>query len=161
MTKEDLEKSFLNSKKSGINPKILVVINPGNPTGQVMSEETIKHFIEFAYENKLIIFADEVYQDNIYTKKKKFVSFNKVRESMPEPYKSIELISFHSTSKGLLGECGIRGGYIHLSNIDKKVMQELVKLRSIFLCPNTIGQCMTELMCNPPSNDNYATSDTI
>lgn len=37
----ELQKSYLKSKNLGINPKILVVINPGNPTGQVMSKSTI------------------------------------------------------------------------------------------------------------------------
>ena len=30
----------------------------------------------------------------------------------------IELFSFHSTSKGLIGECGFRGGYFEMTNID-------------------------------------------
>jgi hypothetical protein len=30
---EELNNSYKNAKKHGINPKILVVINPGNPTG--------------------------------------------------------------------------------------------------------------------------------
>lgn len=59
--------------------------------------------------------------------------------SMPEPYRSIELLSFHSTSKGLLGECGFRGGYIHIENFSEEVMTEIIKLRSISLCSNTIG----------------------
>lgn len=95
--------------------------------------------IEFAYENKMVIFADEVYQDNVYTSKKEFVSFKKVRSELPYPYNNIELFSFHSTSKGLLGECGLRGGYFEMCNIDTRVKEEIIKLRSMFLCSNTIG----------------------
>ena len=40
-----------------------------------------------------------------------------------KPYNNIELFSFHSTSKGLLGECGLRGGYTELCNIDEKVKE--------------------------------------
>jgi len=58
---------------------------------------------------------------------------------MPKPYNETELFSFHSTSKGLLGECGFRGGYMELTNIDHKVYEQLYKLKSIFLCPNTFG----------------------
>lgn len=32
----------------------------------------------------------------------------------------VELISMHSVSKGLLGECGMRGGYYELHNMSKK-----------------------------------------
>ena len=68
-----------------------------------------------------MIFADEVYQDNIYAENKKFISFKKVRSEMPFPYNKIELFSFHSTSKGLLGECGLRGGYFEMCNINEDV----------------------------------------
>lgn len=31
---------------------------------------------------------------------------------MPEPYNKTQVFSLHSTSKGIIGECGIRGGYL-------------------------------------------------
>ena len=33
----------------------------------------------------------------------------------------VNLISYHSTSKGLIGECGLRCVYMELHNIDKEV----------------------------------------
>ena len=54
--------------------------------------------------------------------------------------KAVEMISFHSVSKGFIGECGIRGGYFELYNIDDAVKQNLYKLASISLCSNTHGQ---------------------
>ena len=42
---------------------------------------------------------------------------------MPHPFNKAELISFHSTSKGIIGECGIRGGYFETTNIDPKVCE--------------------------------------
>jgi len=47
-----------------------------------------------------------------------------------------------------------------MHNIDKQVKEQIIKLRSMFLCSNTIGQCMTELMCNPPTLLN-ASSATV
>lgn len=38
-----------------------------------------------------------------------------------------------------------------MCNIDSRVKEEIIKLRSMFLCSNTVGQCTTELMCNPPT----------
>jgi len=38
---------------------------------------------------------------------------------MGEPYSNnVELISMHSVSKGLQGECGLRGGYFETHNLD-------------------------------------------
>lgn len=65
---EELERAYTEAKSRKINPKILVVINPGNPCGNILTEETIKKFIKFAYDKKMIIIADEVYQTNIYNK---------------------------------------------------------------------------------------------
>lgn len=116
----------------------------------MLEADTIASIIRFAHRRKMVVFADEVYQENIYDPKKKFVSFRKVRNEMPEPYRSIEMFSFHSTSKGLLGECGIRGGYVEMSNIAPEVKEQLLKLKSIFLCSNSTGQLMTGLMVDPP-----------
>ena len=47
-----------------------------------------------------------------------FVSAKKVVREMGEPIASaLELISFHTVSKGSLGECGLRGGYLEATNI--------------------------------------------
>ena len=50
------------------------------------------------------------------------------------------MASLHSVSKGLLGECGLRGGYLYTHNFNPKVTEQLVKLKSINLCSNSIGQ---------------------
>jgi len=90
-----------------------------------------------------------VYQENIYDPKLPFHSFKKVlREMSPEP--PLQLVSFHSTSKGFLGECGLRGGYFELCGFDPEVQAQLLKLVSIGLCSNTLGQIATGLMVQPP-----------
>lgn len=70
---------------------------------------------------------------------------------MGDPYRdTVELISLHSVSKGLMGECGLRGGYFECVNIDQYAQEMLYKLKSIDLCANTIGQVATHLMVDPP-----------
>ena len=63
---------------------------------------------------------------------------------------AVELVSLHSTSKGFLGECGIRGGYFELAGFDPEVQAQLLKLVSIGLCSNTMGQIAVGLMVRPP-----------
>ena len=41
--------------------KAIVVINPGNPTGSILNEETIRKVIEFSVKNKIVLIADEVH----------------------------------------------------------------------------------------------------
>lgn len=60
------------------NPRAIVIINPGNPTGQVLTRNNIEMVVKFAYEENLVILADEVYQMNVYDPKSIFFSFKKV-----------------------------------------------------------------------------------
>ena len=101
---ESLKDVYKKYYDSGHRLKALVVINPGNPTGNILSEKNIEDIIKFCYENKLVILADEVYQNNIYSKTKQFHSFKKVLNKLPHPYNNTILFSFHSISKGYFGE---------------------------------------------------------
>jgi alanine transaminase len=145
----NLEENYRKARAAGTNVRGIVMINPGNPTGQVMTRQNMEDVVKFCHKNSLVILADEVYQKNIY-REKPFISFKKVINDLPSPYNEVELISFHSASKGVVGECGLRGGYMELHNIDNFTSEQILKLRSISLCSNTIGQVMTELMVNPP-----------
>lgn len=100
---DELDRS-LNSADGQCIPKAIVVINPGNPTGSVLSEQNIKDIIKFAKKHKLLIIADEVYQHNVYDGN--FFSFKKILKELDE---EIELASVMSASKGYMGECGLRG----------------------------------------------------
>ncbi|XP_026845937.1 alanine aminotransferase 2 [Drosophila persimilis] len=65
LSREELKRSFDEAKRS-CNTCALVVINPGNPTGQVLTCDN--------NDNGLILLSDEVYQDNVYDKNSKFYS---------------------------------------------------------------------------------------
>lgn len=95
----ELERSYQESLKT-CNPRVLVVINPGNPTGQVLTKKNIEDIIRFAHKNRLYLLADEVYQHNVYDKDSAFHSFKKVMTEMGKPYANMELASYMSISKG-------------------------------------------------------------
>ncbi|MEI7482720.1 MAG: aminotransferase class I/II-fold pyridoxal phosphate-dependent enzyme [Elusimicrobiota bacterium] len=148
LSETELNDSIAAAKKNGVNPVAIAVINPGNPTGAVLSQENIEMVIRFAKKHDLSILADEVYQENVYAENLKFHSFAKVLHELGE--KDVTLFSFHSVSKGFLGECGHRGGYLEVRNMPDDVYAELVKLQSIGLCSNVAGQVVTGLMVTPP-----------
>jgi len=137
--------------------KALVVINPGNPTGGCLEESDMREIVRMCYDQGLVLMADEVYQTNIYyPETKPFVSFKKVLRTMEDEPDSViekdcvELISFHSLSKGVSGECGRRGGYFELVNIDEQVVDQIYKMASISLCPPVTGQVGVDLLVDPP-----------
>ncbi|XP_047673317.1 alanine aminotransferase 2 isoform X2 [Tachysurus fulvidraco] len=146
----ELQRAVEEAKKH-CTPRVLCIINPGNPTGQVQSRRCIEDVIRFATEEKLFLLADEVYQDNVYADGCEFHSFKKVLFEMgPEYSERLELASFHSTSKCYMGECGFRGGYMEVVNLDSEVKVQLTKLVSVRLCPPVTGQALLDLVVNPP-----------
>lgn len=102
-----------------------------------MSEENIGEVIEWAAKNGVLLMADEVYQTNVYDPSMKFHSFKKVLRASPYA-DEVELVSFHSTSKGVIGECGMRGGYLELCNIHPETMDDVYKSLSVNLCSNLV-----------------------
>lgn len=150
----DLQRDYDASKVQNVKPRAFVLINPGNPTGNVFTKSKLLEIIKFCHKNSLILLADEVYQENIYSASKEFHSVKKLVYTLGSEYsKSFEFVSFHSTSKGVLGECGRRGGYLEICNFDKKVLNQIKKLQSTKICPNVTGQVMVSLMCEPPKPD--------
>lgn len=145
----ELERSLAASSSKCI-PRAIVIINPGNPTGQVLSRKNIEDIIKFAKKENLFILADEVYQHNVYAKDCEFFSFKKVLTEMGPEYKDMELASFMSTSKGYMGECGMRGGYFEVIGLDPEVRELLIKSISAKLCSPVTGQALLDVVVNPP-----------
>ncbi|KAJ1796077.1 alanine transaminase, partial [Coemansia sp. RSA 2399] len=143
----DLERALSEARAAGTDVRALAVINPGNPTGGCLLESNIAEIVRFCERERLVLLADEVYQTNIYTGTNPFVSFKKVVSQLGS---SVELFSLHSISKGMVGECGRRGGYYEAVNIDDEIMAQLLKLASVSLCPNVQGQMAVDVMVNPP-----------
>lgn len=150
---EEIEGVVTESLENGIKPSVLVVINPGNPTGSVLSVEAIEKIFQVAAKYGIVVIADEVYQENVFAGAE-FHSMKKVLRKLqkehPGLYDNVQLASLHSTSKGVSGECGQRGGYMELTGFTHEIRQVVLKLASISLCPVVTGQALVDLMVSPP-----------
>ncbi|ORX38241.1 transaminase [Kockovaella imperatae] len=149
---DTLVQTIEKAKKDNTPVKALVIINPGNPTGACLPEDAMKQVVQLCYDHGIVLMADEVYQYNIFDPENKpFISFKKVLRSMPkEVAETVELISFHSISKGVSGECGRRGGYFECTNLSDEVMEQVYKMASVSLCPPVTGQVGVDLLVSPP-----------
>ncbi len=143
-----LEDSLRAARVQATRVKAICIINPGNPTGAVLDEKNIAMVLDFAREHGLAVLADEVYQENIYLPGDRFVSFARVLDA--RGIDDVSLFSFHSCSKGFLGECGVRGGYFECRNVPADVAAQILKLQSVNLCSNLAGQVATYAMVHPP-----------
>lgn len=157
----ELRKALQRAVDAGATARALVVINPGNPTGQSLPKAVVEMILRFAAQEGLVLMADEVYQENVYGDAPKFTSFKQALVELrqagekgdkvaAELAAKAQVISFHSTSKGFIGECGLRGGYFELQNVADDVRAQITKLASVSLCSNVVGQFTTGLMVRPP-----------
>jgi len=178
---EELERSYQHAVMEHIDVKAMVLINPGNPTGAVLTRQNLHEVVQFCAKHKIVLLADEVYQvceaetelemekipiynlhsihslvfshlqANVYDDHAEFISCKRAAyETGLLAQDALELVSFHSTSKGVFGECGKRGGWMELVGIDPEVRKQIYKLASAGLCSTVSGQIMTSLMARGP-----------
>lgn len=110
--------------------KAIVCVNPGNPTGTILTEEEIKLILDIAKENDLWVIADEVYREFAYDGRK-ITSFG-----MFEEYAD-RVVIVDSVSKRF-SACGARIGCAVTKN--KKLYSGLMKLAQGRLCASTVDQ---------------------
>lgn len=159
----DMERALAEARSEGRNVRSCVVINPGNPTGALLTRDNMVDVIKFCVKENLVLCADEVYQENIWEDGATWHSFKKVAAELGVlgPANDgvggdLQLASFHSVSKGFLGECGHRGGYMELVGFPDDVRLELYKMLSVSLCSNVDGQVAMSLMVNPPAPGDHS-----
>ena len=144
----EIEAAIAKAVADGIEPKALVIINPGNPTGALLDEPTMQRLVHLCAQHNLVLLADEVYQVNLHARATHpFTSFKKVVRDLGS---AVPLVSFHSISKGVTGECGRRGGYFECANIDDDIIALIYKMVSVGLCPPLGGQVGVDCMVRPP-----------
>ncbi|KAH0571937.1 Alanine aminotransferase [Spironucleus salmonicida] len=154
VTDKELKRAYAAARHQ---PKAIILLNPSNPTGSILTQTELLEIIEFCHQHEIAILADEVYQENIYYGE--FVSVKKALKVFEETRKcqGPVVFSFHSVSKGYLGECGLRGGFMEVVNGSKGLMENLRKLASISLCSNTTGQLAVSMMVDPILNATWKT----
>ncbi|MHA2061866.1 MAG: aminotransferase class I/II-fold pyridoxal phosphate-dependent enzyme [Candidatus Sifarchaeia archaeon] len=119
-------------EKISSKTKLLVLINPNNPTGAVYEKETLKAIRDLAYDHNLLVLSDETYDKIVFDRS--MTAFAEVAEDMP-------FISMNSFSKVFLVP-GYRIGYTcfhHNGELDD-IKEAMLKQARIRLCSNTPAQ---------------------
>ncbi|WP_299013517.1 pyridoxal phosphate-dependent aminotransferase [uncultured Photobacterium sp.] len=117
-------------KKITPNTRGIVLINPNNPTGAVYSRDFLLDIVEIARQNKLIIFADEIYDKILY----EGAQHTSIAALAPDVF----CVTFNGLSKSYR-VCGFRSGWMILSGprqLAKGYIEGLEMLSSMRLCAN-------------------------
>lgn len=125
--------------------KLLVIINPNNPTGALYSKETLAAMLDVARRNGLIVIADEVYHKLIY-------------DGVHAPMASLAgddlpVVTLESLSKNYLAP-GWRLGWMTVTNSQAMpdVMGAIRKLADARLCAPMSPQHAVPVAMNLPKS---------
>ena len=82
-------------RKITAQTRAILLINPSNPTGAVMSPKTLEKVLELARKHNLVILADEIYDKLIYAPDAEHISIATLAQDVP-------IITFNGLSKAYL-----------------------------------------------------------
>ena len=120
-------------KKITSRTRLILMINPSNPTGSVYSRDEIVKILELAATHDIPVAADEVYGQIVYDAK--FCSAASLAKDVP-------LIALNGFSKAYL-MTGWRLGYLYLQDPQGKltdVWDGILRLARVRLCASTPAQ---------------------
>ena len=102
-----------------INTKIICLNYPNNPTGKILSKETLQKIVRLASKSNLYVLSDEVYCNYAYTPFESIINFGYE--------KSILISSFSKT----FAMTGFRVGFAF--SLDKNLIEKLTKVQALAL----------------------------
>lgn len=121
---EDMKKK-LSSRTIGI-----VLINPNNPTGSVYPTPVLQEIVEFARQNDLVIFADEIYDKILYD--------DVAHRSICTLADDITVVTYNGLSK-VYRACGFRQGWMMITGPAKRnkgFVDGIKMMMAMRLCAN-------------------------
>jgi aspartate aminotransferase len=122
--------------------KMISIVNPGNPTGCILSREDMRVIADFAKEHDLWILADEVYREFAYDGRE-MTSFGQLADVEDR------VIIIDSVSKRF-SACGARIGCMVCKN--KEFMAEVFKIAMGRLCVPTLDMVGATAMYKLPAD---------
>ncbi|KAL2539062.1 Alanine aminotransferase 2 [Abeliophyllum distichum] len=152
----ELENQLETAKLNGISVRALVVINPGNPTGQVLAENNQREIVEFCKKEGLILLADEMLIGMPRCIRRMFMcrtsSSTHLRKSLVR-WDTVKMISplylFTPCLKGIVESVEneeVTWKYL----VRPEIKDQIYKVASVNLCSNISGQILASLIMNPP-----------
>lgn len=122
--------------------KVIVICNPGNPTGYLYSKEELEKLRDIVKKHDLFLFADEVYREFCYDGYQPFSVMN-----LDGIDQNVVLIDSVSKRYSM---CGARIGALISRN--KEVMSTALKFAQARLSPPTFGQIAGEAALKTPQS---------
>jgi alanine-synthesizing transaminase len=114
--------------------RVIVVINPNNPTGAVYSKQTLERIVELARKHDLVLMADEIYDKILYGEAR--------HHALATLAPDVLTLTFNGLSKAYR-VCGYRAGWLAVTGPLERArdyLEGITLLASMRLCPNVPAQ---------------------
>ena len=123
----------------------IMITNPGNPTGVVLTDEEMRLMVDICKEHDLFLIGDEVYREYAYDREaKSLLTFEDASEN---------IVVVDSVSKRF-SACGARIGAVITRN--KQMIAQILKLSQGRLCSPTLEQVGCVALYNAATPEYYA-----
>lgn len=129
--------------------RAILITNPGNPTGSVLTHEEMRLLADIAKEHDLVLVSDEVYREFVYETEElsTMLEFEDVAD---------RVVVVDSVSKRF-SACGARVGLVISRNME--LMNQAMKLCQSRLCSATLDQVGAAALYSVDSNYFHAVRD--
>ena len=114
--------------------RALVIINPNNPTGAVYSRETLEQLLEIARRHRLLVLADEIYDQILYD--------GAIHHHVAALAPDLPILTLGGMSK-TYRLAGFRSGWLVVSGPKEPIaeyLEGLELLGNMRMCPNVPAQ---------------------
>jgi alanine-synthesizing transaminase len=114
--------------------RVIVVINPNNPTGAVYKRQTLEAIAELARKHRLVLMADEIYDKILYD--------DAAHIPLASVAPDVLTMTFNGLSKAYR-VCGYRAGWVVATGpleLARDYLEGITLLASMRLCPNVPAQ---------------------
>ena len=130
----DLDELAKILKRRRRKPKYMLITNPNNPTGTVLSKQALEEVVEIANEHRILLISDEIY-DEIVFQGSSLVSVGELAKGVPHVILNGASKAFDAT--------GFRIGYAIVPGRDTlsvELKHKLADYCRVRLCANTPAQ---------------------
>lgn len=148
LSRQCFEYGYAKALETGLNPRMILLINPNNPLGDVYDETVLLPILEFAAEKRLHVVIDEIYALSTFTTCS-FQSILNYQYILPDPDRTHFLWSFSKD----FSLNGVRVGVMYMGT--KELCQMSSKINFLFVPSRNTQYLLQQLISDHQWIDEY------